>query len=89
MKDKGGIPLSSRLNAGATWNRLIPEGMQGFIYTVSGKIEINNEVASKADAALLENVDSIIVKAEKDSHFMLCVGKPHGEPIKQWGPYVD
>jgi len=63
--------------------------MQGFIYTVSGKIEINNEVASKVDAALLENVDSITVKAEKDSHFMLCVGKPHGEPIKQWGPYVD
>jgi len=59
--------------------------MQGFIYTVCGKIEINNEVASKADTVLLENVDSIIVKAEKDSNFVLCVGKLHGEPIKQWG----
>jgi len=43
-----------------------------------------------ADQALFtEQQTSMQLKANIDSDFMICFGKPHNEPIHQHGPFVD
>ncbi len=64
-------------------------GMRGIIYLMQGEIEVNGNLI-KADQALLVEHETILkFKATQDSRFMICMGVPHGEPIRQYGPYVD
>jgi len=81
--------IEIRMKSGSVFTKQIAKDMRGFIYLVSGGLEVEGEQVNKSDAAFLENVDSVTIKAQEDSHFMFCAGLPHKEPIKQWGPYVD
>jgi len=77
------------MNSGAMWNKTIKNDIRGILYVVSGEVEVAGKTAKTADAVMFSGIESISIKAISNSRFMLCVGKPHGEPIKQWGPYVD
>jgi len=77
------------INSGVTWNQKINKDWRGLMYIVSGEIEIEGKVAGTADAVMFSNIENITIKTKDDSRIMLCIGRPHGEPIKQWGPYVD
>jgi len=77
------------LNANAHYNEAIAPNMRGLIYVVEGKIEINGQHYSKGDAAFIDNETEISTTAKENSQYMLCLGTPHGEPIIQYGPYVD
>lgn len=78
-----------QLSSGMTWEKTITKGMRCIIYIVSGSLDVDGTIAQTADAVFIENSEVMCITAKKDSHFMLCAGTPHGEPIKQWGPYVD
>jgi len=77
------------LQSGALWHKTVVEGFRGFVYVVSGSLKIDGRQVKTAEAYFLDNVEAIDVVAEEHSRFMFCAGRPHGEPIKQWGPYVD
>lgn len=81
--------LEIKLNANAEYVENIPEGMRGLVYVVEGNININNETFSTAESIFFEMEDKIELKANEESHLMLAWGKPHGEPIIQYGPFVD
>ena len=81
--------LDVRLDQGASLKESVAEDFRGFIYIVSGELEINAEKVSQREAYFYEGIPQVDIKALQQSHFMLCMGKPHGEPIKQHGPYVD
>ena len=64
--------------------------LQGLLYVVDGELNVNEQSLSAGEAVLIDDTDSqLTIKAEQASRFMLCLGKPHKEPIKQWGPFVD
>ena len=67
----------------------VPENFRGFIYLLSGGLTINENNINAKEAAFFENVDELNILALEKSHFMLCMGQPHGEPIRQYGPFVD
>ena len=68
----------------------VPSEFQGLLYVVDGGLNVNEQRLSAGDAILLDDTDSqLTINAEQASRFMLCLGKPHKEPIKQWGPFVD
>lgn len=79
------------VNLDSTTNFIEPvsKGFRGFIYLLTGHLVINNEKIIDRQAYFFENIDILDIKALSDSHFMLCMGKPHGEPIRQYGPFVD
>ena len=81
--------LSVELEAKAKLNEKIPQDFRGFIYVIAGKLEVNSEKVDKREAYFFENIDELNIEALIESHFMLCMGQPHGEPIRQYGPFVD
>lgn len=67
----------------------VPENFRGFVYLLTGHLAINGKKIINREAYFFEHIDELDIKALSDSHFMLCMGKPHAEPIHQHGPFVD
>jgi len=78
-----------RLDKGATLDLPIEQGMRGIIYTVEGQISSAGQSAGKGSALLFEDEEVLHVESHGNTRLMLCFGKPHGEPIVQYGPFVD
>jgi len=77
------------LNKQATYQIKLNSTMRGIIYVMSGKININQHPINADQALFIEDIDQLKFVASENSQFMICTGKPHGEPIHQHGPYVD
>ena len=78
-----------KLDDQASYTLSLNQGMRGLVYILKGCVTVNQQ-AVKADQALfVEDVTELSFKAEESSQFMICMGIPHGEPIRQYGPYVD
>lgn len=81
--------LNVNLDTGAKLNEKVPEDFRGFIYLISGKLKVNADEVNTREAYFFEKTEELDVDAITASHFMLCMGRPHGEPIRQYGPFVD
>ncbi len=81
--------LEIKLNTDTQHVEAIPEGMRGFVYVVDGELDINHKTFRTTESAFFEEENKLMLKAKKQSHLMLAWGKPHGEPIVQYGPFVD
>lgn len=64
-------------------------GMRGVVYVMQGSVAVNDVVVSTDQALMVEDITDMQFTAEEKSEFMVCMGMPHGEPIKQHGPFVD
>lgn len=67
----------------------IAAGYRGLIYVAAGALRVGEESVATGQACFVTGPRSIRITAETPSRFLLCVGTPHGEPIRQHGPYVD
>jgi quercetin 2,3-dioxygenase len=81
--------LDIGLEADTTMTHDIPPGFRGFLYIVDGSIMIDGQTAKSGQAVLVEGTEAITLSAQKPARLMWCFGKPHHEPIRQHGPYVD
>jgi len=85
--------LDIELSDGASYTEQIAEGMRGFIYVADGEVLINRQPHRSGESAFFEDEDELVISSadgsEGRSHVMLTCGRPHGEPIIQYGPYVD
>ena len=69
----------------------VDRGFQGFVYLLNGELEIEKSKVNPTQAMLFsgETLPPFVIKATRDSEYILVIGKPHHEPIKQFGPFVD
>lgn len=81
--------LEVNLDNAAQFVENIPDDFRGFVYLLSGKLKINADTLNAREAFFFGNINELNINALTESHFMLCMGKPHGEPIRQYGPFVD
>lgn len=81
--------LNVNLNKNAVLTEPVPDDFRGFVYLLNGDLKINNENVKQREAFFFEGIEELNIEALSESQFMLCMGKPHREPIKQYGPYVD
>ncbi|HXH64775.1 MAG TPA: pirin family protein [Mariprofundaceae bacterium] len=81
--------LEIAMSAGSTLTRDIPDGLRGFIYVVAGRVSAGERTAAAGQALLVEDTPALSLSAPEDTRLMWCFGRPHGEPIRQHGPYVD
>lgn len=81
--------LDINLESGTNLTEKIADDFRGFIYLLDGALKVGDECINKHEAFFFEKLKDLNIEALTESHFMLCMGKPHGEPIKQYGPFVD
>lgn len=67
----------------------IPLGHNAFAYVFEGEISIAGEPVPQHSAAVLSQGDGVKVRGgEQGGRLLLIAGKPIGEPIVQYGPFV-
>lgn len=81
--------LELQLHDRAVYTASVEAGMRGLVYIVEGETEIQGQPFGAADTALFENETEIRIESFGHSRVMVCYGTAHGEPIIQYGPFVD
>ena len=78
------------LDNGASYRLEGIEGLHGLIYLLSGKLEVGKEMLEGTQSLLFDgDYKSLSLKAQSECRLMFASGRPHCEPIRQFGPYVD
>jgi len=78
-----------QLEPGAEVSETIQAGHRGLVYVVSGEVSINQHTLEAAQSLFCQDETSLHIHAKSAAQLMLCFGQPHGEPIRQSGPFVD
>lgn len=81
--------LDVALESGATFEDEIPPKWNTLVYVLEGEPRLNGLKLISGEAAVLEPGSKVTVATEGPTRFELITGKPHGEPIHQYGPFVD
>ncbi|MFA9439856.1 pirin family protein [Uliginosibacterium sp. sgz301328] len=78
------------LPAGASFTQRIPAGHNAFIYTYRGEVKVGDTAVPDRNMGLLANDegDGVVITATSDSRVLIIAGRPLGEPIAQYGPFV-
>ncbi|WP_455203909.1 pirin family protein [Kaarinaea lacus] len=63
--------------------------LQGFVYVFEGDAQLQSQQLPKHTFAVLDDGDTLEIKAgDNGARFIMVAGKPIGEPIAQYGPFV-
>lgn len=81
--------LELKLAKAGHFSHAVADGFRGFVYLVAGAATINGEAAQTGEAVFFEGIGNLEITAGEDLHAMIAMGRPHGEPIRQYGPFVD
>lgn len=77
------------LPAWGNYTEAVPPGFRGLLYLVDGEVEANSQSLTRGQTLFFTDIRQLDVMAREESRFMLVMGQPHGEPIRQYGPFVD
>jgi redox-sensitive bicupin YhaK (pirin superfamily) len=83
--------LDIHLPAGTRFTQALPPGHNAFVYVYRGEAEIGGRAVPKQRMAILANAaeaDGVIIEAKAETRVILVAGRPLGEPIAQYGPFV-
>jgi len=81
--------LDLRFTAGGRLSRPIPAGHRGLVYAVGGETEVERRRIGAGDACFVDGADGLTITSDAGARLLWVFGRPHGEPIRQHGPYVD
>jgi quercetin 2,3-dioxygenase len=77
------------LPGGAAFRHPVTDGYNVFLYPYEGELAIAGKPLRRQAAGVLSQQGDVEVTAGKDeTRFLLLAGKPLGEPIVQYGPFV-
>jgi hypothetical protein len=83
--------LDLDLPAGATFTQALPPAANAFVYVYRGALEIGDTQVPVQRMAILANkadADGVVLHAGAPARALLIAGRPLGEPIAQYGPFV-
>jgi redox-sensitive bicupin YhaK (pirin superfamily) len=83
--------LDVHVPAGASVDLPVPRGHNAFLYVYRGEVVVEGKGVPQARMAILDNApdaDGVRINAAQDSRLLLIAGRPLGEPIAQYGPFV-
>lgn len=81
--------LDIHLDPGATLREKVPQGYRGLIYAAKGSAAVAGKSLDHDHACFLDDPGELTIQAWEECRLMFCFGKPHREPIRQQGPFVD
>jgi len=71
-----------------TWTWSVPEGWSGFLYGVTGSGTVDGHSFTEGDVLPITDARSVALQNDESLRVVAVSGRPHGEPIRQRGPYV-
>jgi quercetin 2,3-dioxygenase len=83
--------LDLEIPAGAVFAQALPPSRNAFVYVYRGGVQIGETPVAVQRMAILKNdtaSDGVVLTAHATSRALLIAGKPLGEPIAQYGPFV-
>jgi quercetin 2,3-dioxygenase len=83
--------LDLEIPAGASFTQALPPSHNAFVYVYRGTLRIGETDVPLQRMAILANdvgSDGVVLTATADTRALLIAGKPLGEPIAQYGPFV-
>lgn len=79
-----------RLQPGGEYQETVPADYQGLVYVVEGELALDEDQRlAGGQAGFFRGERTLTLRADTPSRVMLAIGRPHGEPIRQYGPFVD
>ena len=85
------VYLDIALPAGAAFEQQLPSGHNAFLYVFRGEVVVEGKAVPSTKMAILTNPagsDGVRIHASQDARVLLIAGRPLGEPIAQYGPFV-
>ncbi len=85
------VYLDVALPAGSRFGARLPCGHNAFLYVYRGAVSVGGQVVARRHMGILSNAadaDGVEIVAEGDARLIVVAGKPIGEPIVQYGPFV-
>ena len=85
--------LDLHFDAGATFAQALPPGHNAFVYVYRGALDVAGTAVAAQRMAILANdpaSDGVVLRAASGAttRALLIAGRPLGEPIAQYGPFV-
>jgi redox-sensitive bicupin YhaK (pirin superfamily) len=81
--------LDVALDTGARFSLPLGDAHNAFVYVFEGSARLAGEALAKHTLAVLGKGDQVEVEAGADgARFILVAGRPIGEPVVQYGPFV-
>jgi len=81
--------LDVELPAGVSFSHPVPAGHNAFVYPFEGSVSIGGRELRSNGAGVLGAGDAVEVLAGGEgARFLLLAGRPLGEPVVQYGPFV-
>lgn len=83
--------LDLELPAGATFEQTLPAAHNAFVYVFRGELQVGPTPVPTQRMAILRNGedrDGVVMRADRPARALLIAGRPLGEPIAQYGPFV-
>ncbi len=78
-----------KLPAGAAVSFDVPPGHHAFVYVYEGRVQVGERVVNNHCAGILSDGDKIAMHSlDQETRFLVLAGKPIGEPVVQYGPFV-
>lgn len=83
--------LDLEIPAGASFMQSLPPSHNAFVYVYRGDVEIGDTQVPVNRMAILANgagSDGVVLNASTAARVLIIAGRPLGEPIAQYGPFV-
>ena len=83
--------LDLHLPVGARFEQALPASHNAFVYVYRGAVSLGGQAVPVQRMAILANdagADGVRIEAGEDARVLLIAGRPLGEPIAQYGPFV-
>ena len=90
-EDTEPVYLDVSLPAAGTFSTALPATHNAFVHVYRGSVQIGGKTVSAGRMAILANApdaDGVTIDAADAARIILVAGKPLGEPIVQYGPFV-
>ncbi|MBC8072115.1 MAG: pirin family protein [Deltaproteobacteria bacterium] len=80
--------LDVELLAARGWEREVTVGHNALVYVLDGELELLGEQVARGSAVLLAP-GAVTLRGGAGARFAWLTGRPHGQPIRHRGPFVD
>ena len=81
--------LDIAIDAGAVFGQSIASGHNAFAYVYEGEVSVGADAVGKGELIVLGDGDEVTVTGKSaKSRLILVAGKPIGEPVARYGPFV-
>lgn len=80
--------LDLQLQAGGQLEVAFPEQLRALLYVYEGALTLADQRVPAQHLALLSDGEQVLLRAESPARALLIAGRPLGEPIAQYGPFV-